>query len=82
MPTQYNFFVLGGWAYRRLDIRLRKDLPQMGRSQVGITLDVFNVFNYMNFGDYDRGFRSPTFGQGRQVISDPRRVQLGVEYTF
>ena len=82
IPTQYNFFVLGGWAYRRLDVRLRKDLPQMGRSQVGVTLDVFNVFNYMNFGDYDRGFRSTTFGQGRQVISDPRRVQIGVEYTF
>jgi hypothetical protein len=82
IPTQYNFFVLGGWAYRRLDVRLRKDLPQMGRSQVGVTLDVFNVFNYMNFGDYDRGFRSATYGQGRQVISDPRRVQLGVEYTF
>jgi hypothetical protein len=82
VPTEYNFFVLGGWAYRRVDVRFRKDLPQMGRSSIGVTLDVFNVFNYMNFGDYDTGFRSATFGQGRQVISDPRRVQLGVEYTF
>lgn len=81
-PAQYNFFVLGGWAYRRVDIRFRKDFPQISGTRLGVTVDVFNVFDYANLGDYDTGFNSATFGRARQVVSDPRRIQIGAEYTF
>jgi hypothetical protein len=85
-PPKQNFFVLGGWAYRRVDLRLRKDFPEIRGTALGVTVDVFNVFNYSNFGNYP--FRIPPegktwqVGQPTQVVSDPRRVQIGVEYTF
>jgi hypothetical protein len=77
VPQQYNFFVLGGWAYRRMDVKLRKDFPPIGGTQVGISLDVFNVFNFQNLGCYDTGS-----GKANCVVSDPRRVQIGAEYRF
>lgn len=81
-PKGYSFLGIPGFAYRRLDLRLRKDFPQIGSTQLGVTLDVFNVFNYQNFGCYDVGFGSPNLGKASCVVSDPRRAQLGVEYGF
>ncbi len=82
MPQQYSFAFLGAWAYRRLDFRLRKDLPQISGTQLGVTLDLFNVTNAQNFGCYDTGFNSPNYGRANCVVSDPRRAQLGAEYSF
>ena len=86
MPPQRNFLFLGGWAYRRVDIRLRKDFPRISSTSLGVTVDVFNVFNFQNLGDYDISVvpaqHTFTVGQPRQVVSDPRRVQIGVEYKF
>jgi hypothetical protein len=81
-PQEYHFLFLGGWAYRRVDFRLSKDLPQIGGTQLGLTLDVFNAFNYQNFGCYDVGFGSTNFGKAGCVVSDPRHVQIGAEYRF
>jgi len=61
---------------------LRKDFPEISGTQLGVTVDVFNVFNYQNFGCFDTGFNSSTQGQATCVVSDPRRVQLGAEYNF
>ena len=86
MPPQQNFFVFGGWAYRRVDLRLRKDFPEIRGTTLGVTVDMFNVFNLSNFGGYNftvvPAQRTWTVGQPTQVVSDPRRVQIGVEYTF
>jgi len=81
-PPTYSFLGIPGWAYRRLDLRLRKDFPRMGGTQFGITLDVFNVMNYQNFGCYDTGFGSPNLGKANCVVSDARRAQFGAEYSF
>ncbi len=81
-PTRYTGVIPGAWAYRRIDLRFRKEFPVMSGTQMGASVDVFNVFNYQNFGCYDTGFQSKTYGQATCVISDPRRVQLGVDYTF
>jgi TonB-dependent receptor-like protein len=86
VPPQQNFFMLGAWAYRRVDVRLRKDFPEIRGTTLGVTVDVFNVFNYSNFGGYGitvvPGQRTWTVGQPTQVVSDPRRMQIGVEYNF
>lgn len=79
-PPQYTFlFIPDAWAYRTVDVRLRKDFPNISGTTVGVTLDVFNVFNASNF-DY------PNFNNGRPdpsgLLSDARRAQLGVEYNF
>ena len=48
-----------------------------------MVIDVFNVFNWQNLGDYNTFNRSDAnFGKARQVIGDPRRLQLGAEYNF
>lgn len=83
-PT--NPFTPGGFdtpMFKNLDVRARKDFPPFGRSRVSVTADLFNVFNFQNLGDYiTNPVTDANFGKARQVISDPRRFQMGVEYTF
>ncbi len=81
-PKKYDFIIPGAWAYRRVDIRLRKDFPEFSGTSLGVTMDVYNVFNYRNYTDFDVGFQSPTIGDARSLLSDPRRVQVGAEYSF
>jgi outer membrane receptor protein involved in Fe transport len=81
-PPHYSFIIPHAWAYRRVDLKLRKDFPRFSGTQLGVTVDLFNVFNYQNFGCYDVGYQSPTQGNASCVVSDPRRAQIGAEYTF
>lgn len=74
--------------FKNLDLRLRKDFPNFGGTHLGITGDLFNVFDTQNLGCFDEtafeGNGSPhsTFGQATCTISDPRRFQLGFQYDF
>jgi hypothetical protein len=68
-------------------MRLRKDFPTFGRSAVaiGITADVFNVFNHSNFGtNYNVGVPTTdaNYGKPTGVVTDGRRLQLGAELNF
>jgi hypothetical protein len=85
-PPEKSFLIFGKWAYRRVDVRLRKDLPQFGGTSLGITVDVFNVFNYMNYTNYNitipAGGKTFSVGPPNDVLSDPRRVQVGMEFNF
>ncbi len=81
-PPKQSDFIPGSWAYKRIDLKLRKDFPEFSGTQLGVTVDLFNVFNFQNLGCFDVGFNSPTQGHGTCVVSDPRRVQLGMEYGF
>jgi outer membrane receptor protein involved in Fe transport len=81
-PKHYSFIIPNAWAYRRLDLRLRKDFPEISGTQLGVTVDLFNVFNFQNFGCFDVGFNSLTQGSATCVVSDPRRAQFGMEYNF
>ena len=47
-----------------------------------MTVDVFNVANFKNLGCFDTGFGSPNLGKASCLVSDPRRTQIGAEYTF
>ena len=82
-PPQSSFIIPNAWAYRTVDIRLRKDFPNISGTTLGVTLDVFNVFNYSNF-DYDNFLRYATYPPAPRstLLSDPRRAQLGIEYNF
>ncbi|MEO8198996.1 MAG: carboxypeptidase regulatory-like domain-containing protein [Gemmatimonadota bacterium] len=87
-PPGQNFLIFGKWVYRDVSIRLRKDLPSFGRGNLGITADVFNVFNYNNFGCFAtppnqaNGDPDPNLGTSTCVVSDARRLQIGAEYDF
>lgn len=76
-PPQYSFLVFGAWAYRRVDLRFRKDLPPISGTQLGVSMDLFNAFNFQNFGCYNTGNSQPGC-----LVSDPRRLQIAAEYTF
>ena len=86
-PTQRRF-VPGGFdspMFKNVDLRLRKDFPQLGRSAVGVTADLFNVFNWQNLGCYNHlnsPVGDPSFSKAECTISDPRRFQIGAEYSF
>jgi hypothetical protein len=81
-PPAQNSIIPGGWAYQRVDVRLRKDFPEISGTRLGVTVDVFNVANTQNLGCFDTGFNSPNFSKSTCTVSDPRRAQIGVEYNF
>jgi hypothetical protein len=90
-PEKYSFILPNAFAYRNVDLRLRKDFPSIGGSRVGVTADLFNAFNFDNFGEFETLYLqnvsgelvvNPNYGNPRGVISDGRRFQLGVVYDF
>ena len=82
-PPKNGFIIPNAWAFRNLDLRLRKDFPQISGTTLGVTVDLFNVFNYQNLGCFNTFNPSDTnFGKASCVISDPRRLQVGAEYNF
>jgi hypothetical protein len=70
--------------FTNLDLRLRVPLPRFGRSQLGLTFDLFNVFNNQNLGCYNNLANplDPNFDRASCVISDPRRFQIGGDLRF
>jgi hypothetical protein len=78
-PPQHAFIFPGAWAYREVDLRLRKDFPNISGTTLGVTVDVFNVFNFNNFSYPDNNNGNP---QPSGLLSDPRKTQIGVEYHF
>jgi hypothetical protein len=90
-PPKYSFIIPNAFAYRNVDMRLRKELYAMRGQKIGITADVFNVFNFNNFGCFNdvaftnvNGVRTanPDFGKSTCVSADARRLQLGAQYDF
>lgn len=77
-----------GRMYKRVDLRLRKDFPNFGGATLGVTADVFNVFNFQNLGCYNTQIITgsneidPGFGLATCVVSDPRKLQLGMQLDF
>ena len=66
-----------------MDIRLRKDFPPFSGTTLGVTVDLFNVFNHRNLGCFNT-FRpsDANFGEASCLVADPRRLQIGAEYGF
>jgi len=83
-PPKSAFLLGDFWRYRNVDLRLRKDFPSFSGKTVGVTLDLFNAFNFNNYGGYNlpTNRSDPNFGKPNGVLSDPRRLQLGAEVNF
>jgi len=81
-----GFTVPGTFPYRNVDMRLRKDFPNFGRTTtaIGVTFDVFNALNHNNFGCYNTGapVTDVNYGKPGCVVTDARRYQLGAEMNF
>ena len=81
-PPKHFFIIPGAWRYRRVDLRLRKDFPNVSGTTLGVTVDLFNAFNFQNFGSFNTDKTSAQFGVPTGLVSDPRRLQIGAEYSF
>ncbi len=74
-PPKQNFILGHAFAFRDIDVRLRKEVPTAGTQLADITLEVFNVFNYQNLGCW--GGTTPNC-----INYGSRRLQLGAGYSF
>ncbi|HTG73475.1 MAG TPA: TonB-dependent receptor, partial [Terriglobia bacterium] len=90
-PEKFGFIIPNAFAFRNVDIRLRKDFARAAGNRVGVTFDVFNVFNFNNYGCFndvfatnDNGTRkiNADYGKPGCIIADPRRAQIGLSYDF
>ena len=71
---------LDGPGFTNMNLAFARKIP-LSRGAFQVRLELFNLFNWTNFGLPDNFFLSPTFGQ---ILSAgaPRRMQLGVKYVF
>jgi hypothetical protein len=80
-----GFTVPGTFPYQTVDVRLRKDFPNLGQRNLsyGLTLDVFNTLNHTNLGCYNTGdVTASNFRTAGCVVTDARRYQLGAEINW
>ncbi len=68
--------------FKNVDVRLRKDFPTFGGTRLGVTADMFNVFNTDNLGCLVEDVGNTDFGNATCVVADPRRLQFGLQYDF
>jgi hypothetical protein len=80
-PEKHSFIIPDAFAYRMVDLRLRKDFVRTGGNRLGVSAELFNAFNFDNLGCYSTFNRDdPNFGRAGCVVSDPQRLQVGLEY--
>jgi outer membrane receptor protein involved in Fe transport len=78
-----GFTVPGTFPYRTVDLRFRKDFARLSGTRIGVTADVFNALNRNNFGCYNTGNPDDeNFGKPGCVVTDARRLQLGMELNY
>ena len=78
-----NSFV--GKPIHKVDLRLQKRLPLIGRTAVDGIFEVFNLFNHEHYGSYVTNASNANFGQpafSPSVQYFPRMLQFGVRATF
>ena len=74
-----NSFV--GNAIHRVDLRVSKTFPLIGRTKIEGFADSFNLFNHENYNAYTLVETSPLYGRGSDGTL-ARRLQLGFRVTF
>jgi hypothetical protein len=76
---------LRGLPLHKIDLRASKRIKTVSNINVEVLAEVFNVFNWKNYGAYNVTLTSPTFGQpiassGNAYV--PREGQFGLRVTF
>jgi outer membrane receptor protein involved in Fe transport len=74
--------------FKQVDIRFAKEFEVMAKQHAAVFLEIFNLFDWHNFGGYD-GFIPPTtadpnpnFGKPSTLVGPVRSLQLGATYRF
>jgi hypothetical protein len=74
---------LTGPGFQDMDLTIQRQVKLGSGVGVGLRLDIFNLFNTVNFGLPNRDLASPaTLGTISSLASDPRTAQISVRLTF
>jgi hypothetical protein len=76
---------LQGLALHKIDMRITKRVKIVNNLNVELLAELFNVFNWKNYGAYNTILTSPAFGQPLAASGNayiPREGQLGVRLLF
>ena len=65
-----------------MDIKLAKSVRMFSAQSVGLLAEVFNVFNFHNYGCFEGGRTNAKFGDPSCIVTDSRYAQLGAQYNF
>jgi outer membrane receptor protein involved in Fe transport len=74
--------------FKQVDLRIAKQLEVAPGHRASAFLEVFNLFNWYNYGSYDgflpptTGDPNPSFGKPSVLIGSTRSLQLGLSYGF
>ena len=81
-PPKYDFIIPNAFAFRNVDIKLAKSVRMFSAQSVGLLAEVFNVFNFHNYGCFEGGRTNAKFGDPSCIVTDSRYAQLGAQYNF
>jgi hypothetical protein len=86
LPAQFTFGnaprnVLRGSKFVSTDLSLMKNVPLGGDARVQIRVEIFNLFNNVNYGNPGASFGASSFGRITSAGA-MRQVQLGAKVLF
>ncbi len=86
LPAQFTFGnaprnVLRGPKFVSTDLSLMKNVPLGGDARVQIRVEIFNLFNNVNYGNPGASFGASSFGRITSAGA-MRQVQLGAKILF
>ena len=76
---------LRGLPLHKVDVRVSKNIKLAGQLKVNLLAEVFNLFNWDNYGNYNTQLDSASFGQPVATSGNaytPRSGQLGLRVEF
>jgi hypothetical protein len=89
LPAQFTFGnadrnILRGPKFVNTDLSLMKSVPLQRGVRVQFRIEIFNLFNTVNYGNPNASFGAAQFGQITALASgaEMRRMQLGGTVTF
>jgi hypothetical protein len=75
-----------GPSWTTIDLRVEKTFPVMGKFNVGVIAEAFNIFDearYQNFQDFNPPEQNPHLGEPTSIVSgSQRRYQFGIRFGF
>ena len=92
-PTEFKFRRNAGRAdpfieFKQIDIRILKDFQVAPKHHAALFIEVFNLFNWYNYGGYNGDIPAPgapanvNFGQPSSIVGPTRSFQFGLTYGF
>jgi hypothetical protein len=86
LPAQFTFGnadrnILRGPKFVSTDLSFMKNIPAGGNRRLQIRVEMFNVFNNVNYGNPNASFGSTAFGRITSA-GNMRQIQLGGKFLF